>query len=45
MSQSAYAALWGLKVKEAIKLSGRLHDLPDAVTEKKGMPFIRSIFL
>lgn len=35
MSQSAYAALWGLKVKEAIKLSGRLHDLPDAVVEKR----------
>lgn len=35
MSQSAYAALWGLKIKEAIKLSGRLQDLPDAVAEKR----------
>lgn len=35
MSQSAYAALWGLKIKEAIKLSGRLQDLPDDVAEKR----------
>lgn len=35
MSQSAYAALWGLTVKEAIYLSGRLQELSNSEIKSK----------